>query len=80
MGFYEYLLIAGAIVAVVLGVIRFSRIVSYIVFLVVAGWPAYTLGAKHGWSFGTVIVMVAVVFAVYAGLYWLGGRFNRKPA
>lgn len=78
MGVYEYVLIAGAVAALALGAIKLNRIVSYVIFLVVAGWPAYTLAAKNGWSFATVVILVAIVFAIYAGLYWIGGRFAQK--
>ena len=80
MGIFEYFLLAGAVVALAFGAFRLNRIVSYIVFLIVAAWPTYTLAAKNGWSFGTVVVMIAVVFAIYAGLYWIGGKFARKLA
>ena len=80
MGVYEYFLIAGAIAALAFGAFKLNRMLSYIVFLVVAGWPAYTLAAENGWSFATVVILVAVVFAVYAALYWLGGRFARKAS
>lgn len=79
MGFFEYFLLAGAIIALVLGAFRLSRIVSYVAFLIIAGWPTYSLAVKNGWSFGTVVVLVAVAFAICAGLYWVAGRFARTP-
>lgn len=78
MGFWEYLLIGGAVAALVFGYLHLPRLVAYLVFLVIAVWPTYTLGAEHSWSVATMIVLVLVIFAVYALLYWIGSKVGRR--
>ena len=80
MGFNEYFLLAGAVLAVAFGIFRLPKLPSYVVFLLIAAWPAYTLGAKNGWGFATVAIMTLVVFAIYAGLHWVSRRFSPRKA
>ena len=78
MGVYEYVLVAGAAAALAFGFFQVPRLIAYVVFLVVGAWPSYTLGMKNGWSFATVVIMVVIISAVYAALYWLAGRLSRR--
>lgn len=81
MGSYDYLLLAGAVAALAFGALRFPRVVSYLLLLVVAVLPVYNLSAKYGLTLVTGGLMMAIFFAVFAGLYWVGGKFGgRKSA
>lgn len=79
MGFWEYLLLGGALAAIVFGYLRLPNLLAYLVFLAVAIWPTYTLGAKNGWGVVTIVVIVAIIFVIYAFLYWGSSKIaNRK--
>ena len=77
MGSYDYRLLLGAAAAVVLGFIRFSRIVSYAALVLITAWPVYSLAGKYHLTLLTGSLMVAIFFAIYAALYWVGSKFNR---
>ncbi len=80
MGIYEYVLIAGAVVALIFGFMRVARFIAYPVFVAVGAWPSYTLGAENGWNFATVAIMTLIVFVVYAALHWVAARFSPRRA
>ena len=80
MGSYDYLLLLGALAALVLGFMRFSRIASYALLVLIGAWPVYGLAGKYNLTLVTGSLMVAIFFAFYPGLYWVGSRFSRMPA
>lgn len=75
LGFYDYLLLGGAAAALLFGALRFPRLISYLILVIVAALPVYNLSAKYGLTMVTGPLMVAIFFAIFAGLYWLGGKF-----
>ena len=75
MGSYDYLLLCGAVAAFLFGALRFPRFISYPLLLIVAALPVYNLSAKYGLTIVTGPLMVAIFLAIFAGLYWLGGKF-----
>ena len=77
MSSYDYLLLLGALAALVLGFIRFSRIGSYAALVLIGAWPVYSLAGKYHLTLLTGSLMVAIFFAIYVGLYWVGSRFSR---
>lgn len=76
----DAIFLGGAILAIVLGVMRTSKEVGNVVLLAIAAWPSFTLGAKNGWSYLTVAITMVVVYAVYLGLRWAAARFAPKGA
>jgi high-affinity Fe2+/Pb2+ permease len=54
--------------------------VSYLILLIVAALPIYNVGSKYGMTLVTGVLGVLIFFAIYAGLYWVGGKLNRKPS
>lgn len=80
MGFWEYLLIAGAVVALASGYLRVPRLIANLVFLGIAIWPMYTLGVENGWGVATIVIIVAIIFAIYFLLYWVGTKLGRGKA
>jgi hypothetical protein len=80
MGSCDYLLLAGALAALAFGAVRLSRVVSYLILLIVAALPIYNVGSKYGMTLVTGVLGVLIFFAIYAGLYWVGGKLNRKPS
>lgn len=75
LGFYDYLLLGGAAAALLFGALRFPRLISYLILVIVAALPVYNLSTKYGLTMLTGPLMVAIFFAIFAGLYWLGGKF-----
>ncbi len=74
----DSIIVGGAILAIILGVVRAPKEMSYVALFVIAGWPCFNLGLKNGWNFVTVAVSTAVIFAVYLGLRWAAIRFTPK--
>ncbi|HRE44903.1 MAG TPA: hypothetical protein PKY87_13175 [Terricaulis sp.] len=76
----DSIILGGAILAIVLGVMRAPKDPSYIALFVISGWPCFNLGLKNGWNFATVAISTAVIFAIYLALRWAAARFAPKKA
>ena len=74
----DAIILGGAVLAVVLGIMRTSKEIGNVVLLLVAIWPCFMLGLKNGWNFLTVAIAATIIYAVFLGLRWAGNRFGPK--
>ena len=80
MSIFGYIGLVGAVAALAFGAFKLNRIASYIILFIVAAWLMYTVSTNSGVIFALSAIFIAILFAIYAALYWLGGKLSRQEA